>query len=195
MRALYLLFLAGILLSFSASVPEVADTAIRIKDSSSLNIIGKTNVHTFTCKYDVAELTEPVKVDYTATGDAMVFGSAVLRLRNENFDCGGRGINNDFNKLLKTPVYPEVILGLQKIVAHPHIDDNYIASVALSIAGTTRHYDLFLKVTGQDNMEIKGVMEIKLPDFGLEPPQRALGMIKVQENLVIEFLLDMEEVG
>lgn len=195
MRVLYLLLLTGILLSFNATVPVTADTAVRIKDSSSLNIIGKTNVHTFTCKYDVSELTDPVKVDYTTMEGGMVFESAKLRLRNENFDCGGRGINNDFNKLLKTPVYPEVILDLQKIVAHPHIPKNYIASVSLTIAGTTRSYDLFLKVTDHDNMEIKGVMEIKLPDFGLEPPQRALGMIKVQENLVIEFLLDMEEVG
>lgn len=194
MRALYLVLLAGIFLSFTASVPEMADTAVRIKDSSSLNIIGKTNVHTFTCKYDITELTDPVKVDYTAFDSGMVFESAVLRLRNENFDCGGRGINNDFNKLLNTPVYPEVILDLQKIVAHPHIANNYIASVALSIAGTTRHYDLFLKVNSDDDMEIKGVMEISLHDFKLEPPQRALGMIKVQDNLVIEFLLDMEEV-
>lgn len=195
MRSLGFIFITGLLLSFSATVPSAEETAVRIKDSSSLNIIGQTNVHTFTCKYDITELTDPVTIDYTShEKGAIVFETAVLRLLNKNFDCGGRGINNDFNKLLQTPKYPEVILDLEKIVPHPHIANNYIAGLSLTIAGKTRNYDLFLKVVPENDLEIKGVMEINLHDFNLEPPQKALGMIKVQDNLVIEFLLDLEEI-
>lgn len=193
MRVLAVLLFIGSLLSFNSSGIITTDTSVLIKDSSSLRIIGKTNVNTFKCKYDINELRKPMSIDYTSNGKSILFNSAELRLRNENFDCGGRGINNDFHKLLNTPEYPEVILDLQKVAPHPRISNNYVAGVAITIAGVTRNYDLFLKVLPEDDFKVKGILEINLPDFNLEPPQKALGMIRVKDDLLIEFLLDLEE--
>ncbi|WP_224487959.1 YceI family protein [Robertkochia flava] len=193
MRRVAAIVVLGSLLSFNASAPTIADTEVLIKDSSSLSIVGKTNVNTFKCRYDITELRDPLDVNYVTDGNAIEFNSAVLRLRNENFDCGGRGINKDFHQLLNTPKYPEVVLNLQKVVPHPRIKDNYIAGVNITIAGVTRNYDLFLKITPEDDLKIKGVLEISLPDFNLEAPEKVMGMIKVQDDLVIEFLLDLKE--
>lgn len=193
MRSLVVILLIGSLLSFSASVPFSADTAVLIKESSSLRILGKTNVNTFKCRYDINEIRDPLPVGYTAINNTLIFNSAILRLRNENFDCGGKMINSDFNKLLNTPRYPEVIIALEKVSPHPRIKDNYIAAVAITISGVTNHYDMFLKVVPEHDLKVKGVLELLLPDFNLTPPEKALGMIRVKEDLVIEFLLDLEK--
>lgn len=193
MRLLATFAVLGSLLSFTSSVPEYAETEVLIKDSSSLSIVGKTNVHTFRCKYDITELHDPLDVNYITKGNSFEFSSAKLRLKNENFDCGGRGINNDFHELLNTQKYPEVTIDLQKVTPHPRIKDNYIAAVNITIAGVSRNYDLFLKITPENDFKIKGVLEISLPDFNLEAPEKAMGMIKVKDDLVIEFLLDLKE--
>lgn len=193
MRAIFVVFILAGLLAFRTSETVIADTEVLIKESSSLRIIGKTNVNTFNCRYDINEIRDPLRVGYTAMNKTLVFNSAILKLKNEHFDCGGKLINKDFRKLLNTPEYPEVTIALRKVSPHPRIKNNYIAGVNIAIAGVTRQYDMFLKVIPGNDLAVKGVLEIRLPDFGLEPPNKALGMIRVKEDLVIEFLLDLEE--
>lgn len=193
MRALIILLVITGLLSFRSSTSVTADKLVYIKNSSSLSIIGKTNVNTFKCSYDIEEIADPLQVGYTRIDETLTFDSAILHLQNEYFDCGGRMINSDFHKLLDTPSHPEVTIDLQKVTPHPRIKNNYIAAVNITIAGVSKQYDMFLKVTPENDLSVKGVLEIMLPDFNLEPPQKALGMIRVKDDLVIEFLLDLEE--
>ncbi|THD69199.1 YceI family protein [Robertkochia marina] len=193
MRALIIFLVITGLLSFRSSTSATADKLVYIKNSSSLSIIGKTNVNTFKCRYDIEEISDPLQVGYTQIDETLTFNSAVLHLQNEYFDCGGKMINSDLHKLLDTPRHPEVTIDLQRVYPHPRIKNNYIAAVSITIAGVSKQYDMFLKVTPEDDLSVKGVLEIMLPDFNLEPPQKALGMIRVKDDLVIEFLLDLVE--
>lgn len=192
MKYLILICTFGLLMSFSKDEYVPIGRTVVIKDSSSLQIVGTTNVHTFHCKYDTSHLNKPMQVEYTNGGNDYLFSSASLKLFNENFDCGGRAINRDFHKLLKTPEHPQVEIGLSKISPNPRIDQNYDAHVNITIAGVTREYTMPLKAIPASDVFVKGVLEIELPDFNLEAPHKAFGMIRVDDRLVIEFLLEIE---
>jgi hypothetical protein len=170
------------------------ETTVRVAPESEVVISGTTNVNQFTCTYNLEELELPIRLVYDDKKEQIQFKNARLKLANDCFDCGGKNINKDFRALLKSEQYPEVELKLLH-VDPPNNDQQKIGvGMEIKIAGVSRVYETKLDCELEGNICVKGTLPLKLTDFGLEPPKKVLGMIKVDNEIKVNISLQLNEV-
>jgi hypothetical protein len=171
----------------------LGSTSVLITPNSKLIVKGKTNINNFECQFNVLKLKNPIPVIFEKTGDKIVFDNTMLVLDNSCFDCGGKGINNDFQELLKSDLYPQTIIELKGINKKNHIENQIQAILNISIAGVTKPYLIPIELEGGETMLIKGILSLNICDFDLEPPKKALGLIVVKDTIEINFQLLVKE--
>lgn len=174
------------------SDPE-RETRVWVAPESEVVIAGTTNVNGFTCRYDVQGLEMPIRMVYDEKVEQILFKNAKLKLANDCFDCGGRAINKDFRELLKTEQHPQVELRLLHV--DPPKPDGQKIEVGLEIviAGIARKYRALLNCEQASDICVNGTLALRLSDFGLEPPRKVLGMIKVDDEIQVQLTLKMKE--
>jgi len=64
----------------------------------------------------------------------------------------------------------------------------------IKIAGVARNYETILYCEQQGNICVDGTIPLKLTDFGLEPPRKVLGMIKVHDEIQVKVALSLKEI-
>ena len=164
-----------------------------ILPQSQLLISGDTNISDFGCNFEPGMLPTNCAVTYSEKGDVIAFSNAILVLNNRGFDCGNKQINKDFHALLQTGEHPSIELELKKILLKSAT--SAIASVSIRIAGNEKLYDLPVKLLSSPVTCFEGSLKLDIKEFGLEPPKKAFGLIKVKEDIVISFNLAVSESG
>jgi len=192
MKKLVIFFLVLLMLSFYGG-EFATETAIIVTPESSLVIKGKTNVNKFDCKFNVQNLNNPIPVFFKFENSKLVFEETSLVLKNTCFDCGNNGMNKDFYNLLKSDVYPEVVLKLKEVKEDNYHKNWVNAKIAIKIAGVVNSYNVPLKLEGNKRMMIKGSLNLNIRDFNIEPPKKALGLIVVDEIIKIDLNLNVKE--
>jgi YceI-like domain len=188
-----ILFFISVLTTLAFTSTFVGSTTVIITPSSKLLINGKTNVNSFKCLYNVLKLNKPIPVFFKEHQDKIIFEKTTLVLENANFDCGGTGINNDFQELLKTETYPQIFIKLKEISKDPNNKTMVQTLLDLEIAGVTKSYTIPVQLVGDDIMSIKGILSLNIRDFNLDPPKKALGLIVVKDTIEIDFQLMVKE--
>lgn len=188
-----ILFFISILATLAFTNAFVGSTSVLIAPTSKILIKGKTNISTFKCQYNVSKLNKPIPVFFRKYKDEIIFDKTTLVLDNANFDCGGTGINNDFQKLLKSETYPHIFIKLKEISEDLNNENRIQALLDIEIAGITRPYSIPIEFEGEDTLLIKGILSLNLRDFNLEPPKKAFGLIVVKDTIDINFQLRVEE--
>ena len=186
-----LLFLLLVSFTNNGSINE--HKTIFINPKSELEIVGSTNVSTFTCFFNVKNLNKPLRIGYWEESDLIRFQKASLVLDNSHFDCGGKGINKDFHDLLKTKVYPQILLTLKEIKKKSNADKKVEALVEIQIAGRSRSYKVDVEAKQEEDLHLNGNLRLNITDFNLEAPKKILGLIVVSEEIEIIFKLIVGE--
>lgn len=189
----YLWTLSALLLWFTDTDPE-REATVRVAPDSVVVISGTTNVNQFTCKYNLQELELPIRLTYDEKAQHILFKNAKLKLANDCFDCGGKAINKDFRELLQTKSHPEVELKLLYVNPPQPEKETISVGMEIKIAGVTRKYESILNCEQKGGICVKGTLALKLTDFGLEPPKKVLGMIKVDNEIQVHMTLQMKEI-
>ena len=156
-------------------------------------ISGSTNVNSFDCIYQLEDMEKPIQVVYERQGNRLLFSQARLRLQNTCFDCGGRGINRDFRELLKTAEYPRVGLELLYAEIPDQLVDPVQVGLRITLAGVSRDFHTELICDMDPDLCIYGDFPIQLSDFDLEPPSKALGMIRVNDRVEVRLNLRLRQ--
>lgn len=182
-----------LLMAFGLKDVPTNNTLVYIAGESKLQISGTTNINTFTCEFNTAEMMEPILVHYEKTGSKYIFHKADLKLNNLGFDCGSRGINKDFHALLKSDKHPYILLRLREIQMHGPASPDLYATVDIEIAGRVNSYKIPIKLDQKDEMCIFGKLNLNLEDFKLKAPKKVLGLITVHETIAINFDLAIRE--
>lgn len=164
-----------------------------IEPSSSLVINGASNVNQFTCglgKYAYADTLE--LQERTAT--YIRFSPNKLSLPVVDFDCKNKLITNDFQETLQSGRYPQIgisFLSFELIPTSGSSVDSYDAKVLIELSGQKRtvniRFDFWEKSYGLYNLI--GNKALNFSDFGLEPPTKMMGLVKVDDELSITFNL------
>lgn len=171
--------------AFTNAQENYKSRSIKILPSSELTIIGDTNISKFQCGFDTSFLNENQTIKYLKGENQILFSGAVLVLNTRGFDCGNKGINNDFHDLIKSKKHPEILLELEKAkLASP---TKGLANVKITIAGLQKQYEVPVKITNGETATFKGILELNINDFGLEPPKKLFGMIVVKDEIEISF--------
>ncbi|MTE27721.1 YceI family protein [Winogradskyella ouciana] len=160
-----------------------------LTSESELIIKGHSNVNDFQCQYDITELSDSIAISYRMVGDNLSFSKAKLELKSLSFNCGNKGINKDFNKLLKSDVYPKIRIDL--VSAESSIEDSeLVVTVDITICGISKSYEILIQVNKRNgDLLVCGTLPIDINDFQLEPPKKMLGLIKVSNEIEIDFSL------
>ncbi len=177
----------GGFLAFALLIGDVdRETTVHIHPDSEVVIAGTTNINSFDCSYVLEDKTRPLHVVYEERDGKFFFSQAQLRLQNSSFDCGGRAINKDFLELLKTERHPQVLLELIYAEVPDKPSDFIRAGLRITLAGVTREFETELLCDLNPDLCIYGNFKMNLSDFDLEPPSKALGIIKVDDQIEVQ---------
>lgn len=179
-------------LAFTQGDSAIKSTSVIITPESSLMVQGTTNVNTFTCFFDINKFKNPIPVIYYMENGKMQFKKTILILDNSCFDCGGKAINNDFQKILKSDKHPQIFM-LLKEISNFEGNGEVMALIDIQMAGITKTYKIPVKVKNNDKLLITGNLAISLNEYGIEPPKKFLGLVTVHDKIEIFFQLAVRE--
>jgi hypothetical protein len=195
MKSLNLIILFVVLTAFNSSFVEVKKSVeIVVKSNSEVSISGTSNINSFKCCYNITKLENPISVSFESRDKNMVFQTTFLELENDCFDCGHKAINKDFNKLIKTELYPKIELKLIAIEQTSKLKNTYNARVEIYIANCSNTYTFPIQVTEDEDFNIKGNLSLDLRDYNLEAPKKMMGLIVVDPDVVVNFNLHIKQV-
>jgi len=162
-----------------------------IERNSSLSIQGRSNVNSFQC--DIKEYLRNDTISFYKEDQQQQFPIKGGLLININqFDCHQRYMTGDFRKTLKVRESPHLKIDLLTMGNFTTAGNKNIkGTMAITLAGITRKMEVDYSVaTDQNgNLHLNGSRQVLFSDFGLTPPSKLAGLIKVEELINIHFLL------
>lgn len=167
-----------------------------IDSESTLSIHGATNFNKFVCAIQSYPGHDTLQYFNNHTSSELQFASNQMLIPIEKFDCGSRQISEDFRSTLKSDAYPYLKIRLialsgDAIKANQLVDGR----MDISLAGVTKRYTVKFK-TGHENGDIvlSGFHPVNFSDFNLIAPEKLKGIIRVKNNLNVEFHLVLKSV-
>jgi hypothetical protein len=176
---------------FFEDVPGPVAERWLIQKNSNLRIEGKTNINSFRC-----EITEYLQADTiyffreeNNTRPIPLRGG--LKIEIKRFDCHQKYITTDMRKTLRADEQPILRIDLLNIGHYNGNGDNIRGLVNIWLAGVVKTMEIDYQVQGGDPgyLQLTGTRRLRFSDFGLKPPQKLAGLIKVQEELNVRFQL------
>lgn len=186
--ALYLALFCLSVTKSSFNTFESKTLNVAFLSDSELIIKGKTNVNRFQCVYDISEISNSLEITYSEKNDALEFTKASMALHNLSFNCGNSGINKDFNKLLKTDEYSAIKIDLLS-VSKTSIASEVSATVQIIICNIKKTYTIPIHIDKSNGITVSGRLPIDINDFNLKAPKKVMGIIKVSNEIEIDFFL------
>jgi hypothetical protein len=98
-------------------------------------------------------------------------------------------ITKDFRQTLKAEQFPYLKIGFLSL-RRMQGSDEATAKLEIALANTIKQAKVtFILRKKADLLQLTGKHDVYFSDFGLEAPQRMMGLVKVQEKLQVEFNL------
>lgn len=186
-KIFYSFFLLSAALGFG-QVEKISK--IEILPESSISIYGDAKVTAFTCLFDIDHLEVSESIFLRKSNSQYFFKNADLTLENRGFDCGQKGRNEDFHKMVRSKKYPEMRLTLKKAVFET--DNTSNVTVEIYIAGTKQIYTVPVEISGDEIRRFRGRLKLNIRKFGLKPIKKMFGLIRVQDIIEIRFDLKIK---
>jgi hypothetical protein len=183
-------------LALHAQTPGRQDTVrLVLRPESRLWLEGDSNLHEWSC--DAKEIVPNLTLDRAGPSTAPTrVERATMTVRVAAIECGNGKMNENLRKALESDAHPNIVFTVSQARFVDTGDEGQIAVVAvgeLTVAGTTR--PLELSVTGSDTgkgaLRLVSRTEIRMTDFGVDPPRALLGLLKTKDEVVILFDLVM----
>ena len=150
-----------------------------------LVINGESNINKFSFSYMAPVLTRGDDASKGAEYERIDFKIPV-----HQFKSGNPRMYDDFLSLLKAKEYPYIIISLltENFSGEGKSGISRNERIAVTIAGVTREYtvDCALAHCNED-LIVNGIQTVRLTDFGLIPPVRLSGIVKVENEINVRF--------
>lgn len=167
-----------------------------IERKSSISIEGSSNINSFVC--DVREYLQPDTL--TCKKDEkyckLLFDRSILQLDIKKFDCHQKFITSDFRKMMQDDKYPSLII---EFLSLDDIQSNGIVKgqVMIQLVGKKRIMDIqYKKTLGANNqIVLEGSKILRFSDFQLKAPTKLGGMIRINEDIKVNFNLFFEKIN
>ena len=194
MRYLFAI-VAGLYFSVSASQPPPRET----RDLTCLNYIeirGETNINNFNLQQIIQEneICAP-RID----GWVHYPGSSSyeIQIPVKNFNANNHFVYQDFLELVNASRFPYIMIQINndQFKEFYALKNNHLTQIKISIAGVSKSVPVECSILECSHGEkvIIGNKTLKLTDFKLDPPVKSFGLIKVKNELNINFEFKMPE--
>jgi len=170
-----------------------------VKSNSSLKVDGKTNINSFNCVVTSYGKIDTLKIFRSSIMSEQCSVEGKLIIEIENFDCHHRIMTKDLQKTLKAHTYPSMIIDIKsfsKILSSVTHASVITGKADITLAGVVKNYIIKFsyRQIRPDYAELIGTRAILFSDFGLKPPSKLGGTIKVKDQLDVEFKLQLKKV-
>ena len=92
--------------------------------------------------------------------------------------------------MLLTDKYPEIKMKLKNIELPREEKDSITTQLDFTISSITKSFEVLVAYKKEKNtINFNGLVTINIEDFNLQPPKKVLGLIKVKNNINVEFNL------
>jgi len=191
--------ISAILLFFVSSAFLVRDDAdlvhrLIVQPASKMSIDGKTNVNDFTCAIAKYSGTDTLVLHEGGRNTRPVFVKGSVGLDASTFDCGMAIMTSDFRKTIKSDKFPAIVIdfiSFERTPSYAQKEENFKGILKISLAGVTKLFEVDCSIEAKESgmIHLKGGRNFTFADFGLKPPSRMMGSIKVKEDLTVKFHL------
>jgi hypothetical protein len=170
-----------------------------VQPTSTVVISGKTNVNSFQCS-SLYSGKDTLVLREGGAGVKPVFEKGVVSLDAAAFDCGMQMMTSDFGKTIKAKEYPAIsinFISFERVPVYTKAEDRFKGKLKISLAGVTKAFDVdcTIEVKNSGFIHLKGGRHFVFADFNLEAPTRMMGMVRVNENLDVNFHLVLKLEG
>lgn len=194
MRILLLFLLA--LISSYKPIPDAKIQQWVVTKGCSLTVNGSTNVNKFNCA--IAFYNQPDTLSFhTNYSSEIVKMSGKMRLPVENFDCHNPMMSKDLQKTLKAKEFPHLEIHFISLSRFPNRElnnDKIKGVLIIKLAGVSKKIEIEYQTKKIDTNKLTliGKKRITFSDFNIIPPRKLGGMIKTNNELDIEFVLNVK---
>jgi hypothetical protein len=106
-------------------------------------------------------------------------------------------MTSDLRKTLKAKVYPKLTIAFEDLSSYPDPARSGTAItgfVTIELAGAVKRFEVDYQyvMTGNNNLRLIGSKKVNFSDFNIDPPKRLGGMIKTNNELNVEFMLNIK---
>jgi len=184
------------LLTF-ATVARAQDTRIAVGSDSKLWIDGTSNLHGWSCKattLDAAIDLDAALAAQIATAPPKALKRVQVKVPVKSIKCGHGGMDDNLYKALKADATPEISYILATFEAAPgEAKDSFTLHTigTLTIAGAEKKVEMDVIATRMPDGSVvaKGLVPIKMTDFGIKPPTAIFGRLKTGDEVKVNFEL------
>lgn len=150
-------------------------------------VSGQTSVGGFRCVFDNETRADAIAVQGGSGNGATLL---LLSIPVKEFGCGNFLLNRDFQKTLQVDDHPMIIVDVLQLEFNGKV---YIGKIDLTIAGLKKSLDnvTFYNHTDKEGGMLRADLKLNMSEWGLTPPKRFGGLIKIEEQLgiVVDLLL------
>ena len=168
-----------------------------VSQDSWVSINGTTNFSNFSCISEGEMERGNILADLHPGGEVIIYSGATLDLLVGSFDCGRKLMNRDFYQTLgrdQSPYIQIVLLETRPAEAPANGGADIAAEVQITINGVEKTTGVLVTVTQSQDLRflIEGSKKLLMSDFDIEPPSPAMGIIRVSDEINIQFHMIIE---
>lgn len=170
-----------------------------VMPQSRITISGSSNINQFVClSLNESPAGSFLLEESGPLGRSLRFYDADLQISVSSFDCGHRIMNRNMHESLGGEKFPYITI---KIIEATNIHYNPKTSsgtarvaVVITLNGITRNSTMRISYQAQDinNIVVDVSKNMRMSDFGIDPPTPALGLVKVNDEVTINIDLHLE---
>jgi hypothetical protein len=182
--------------AFNIQISKPHTTRWVITKGCFLKVGGSTTVNKFNCV--IANYSKPDTLNFYRgnPGEPLkVMGNVNLDV--QKFDCHNPVMTSDLRKTLKVKEFPNLVIKFLSLSKYP--DDNSSTElvngmVTIELAGVTQRFNVAYKLikNGNHSLIMVGTRQVNFSDFNIVPPRKLGGMIKTNNELSVEFNLNVK---
>jgi hypothetical protein len=176
-----------------ATAPVPTSAAGQTIPADKVWLTGSSNIRAFTCRATMVNLSvaaAPEEFERTKQDGLPAVRSAALQVPVRSLDCGIGLQNTHLFETLDATNQPAISFSLgDYVVDRSEPGSNVRMEGVLRIAGTERsmvlHGNVSRNTAGQ--LVLQGRREIDMRTFGIRPPRRFLGLLRVRNEVTVHF--------
>ena len=180
------ILVAGMYLPISVFAQQKQPLASSAETCASYILIsGESNINQFNFTYD---LHKHALVE--ASDRSKDSGQLELVLPIKDFKTSNPLMYDDFLQMMKESQYPRIVIGIpeNQLVSLEQQSNTVCPSMNITIAGITRTYKIDCSLMNcSENTLLIGSQKIMLSDFKLKPPEKLYGLVKVDDEITVNF--------
>jgi len=162
--------------------PDIINNYIRIS--------GETNINHFQLYQDL-QRTINIHTKLMKEEDSFAVNSIIIPVSVKSFRTANNMVYRDFLELVKGHQYPFIFISIPQKEMEKILRKRNGASpeIKITLAGNEKAYEVNCQINSvsENSVFLRGMQEIKLTDFKLQPPVKSLGLIKVKNTVIITF--------